>query len=138
MYGSYPRATEFMQLSVRTGGSLYLLLIPVNARRQVFSYFIMYSLILAQQSHCLGIIMSLHLFTVPGGQSQPSSSSECTDELRLLCAYENGGVMLRRYTRPDKLKSVEGAGWEVFWAVKLHVESSMSLHLTNYFAADQD
>lgn len=77
-----------------------------------------------------GIIMSLHLFTVPREQSQPSSSSECTDELRLLCAYENGGVTLRRYARPDKRKSVEGVGWEVVWAVKLHVESVMAMKVS--------
>jgi hypothetical protein len=77
--------------------------------------------------------MSLHLFTVPREQSQPSSSSLLTDELRLLCAYENGGVTLRRYTRPDKQKSVEGAGWEIVWSVKLHVESSTPFHLENYF-----
>jgi hypothetical protein len=82
--------------------------------------------------------MALHLFTAPREQSQPSSSSECTDELRLLCAYENGGVMLRRYTRPDKLKSVEGAGWEILWAAKLHVESSTPFHLAKYIAADED
>lgn len=77
--------------------------------------------------------MSLHLFTVPREQSQPSSSSECTDELRLLCAYENGGVTLRRYARPDKRKSVEGVGWEVVWAVKLHVESGKPFHLIHRF-----
>jgi len=70
--------------------------------------------------------MSLHLFTVPKKPSQPCSSSERTDELRLLCAYENGGVTLRRYARPDKRKSVEGVGWESIWTVKLHVESSKS------------
>jgi ASTRA-associated protein 1 len=73
--------------------------------------------------------MSLHLFTVPGEQSQPSSSSVNTDELRLLCAYENGGATLRRYARPEKRKSVEGVGWEIVWAVKLHVESSTPFHL---------
>jgi ASTRA-associated protein 1 len=76
--------------------------------------------------------MSLHLYAVPGDQSQPSPSSHCTDELRLLCAYENGGVTLRRYAQLEKCKSVEGAGWEIVWAVKLHVESSTSFHSGNY------
>lgn len=73
--------------------------------------------------------MSLHLFTVPREQSQSASSSAYPDELRLLCAYEYGGVILRRYARPDKEKSVEGAGWEIVCTVKLHVESSTSYHL---------
>jgi hypothetical protein len=72
--------------------------------------------------------MSLHLFSVPGEQSQPASSVN-SDELRLLCGYEYGGAILRRYARPDKEKSVEGAGWEIVWVVKLHVESSTSCHL---------
>ena len=81
--------------------------------------------------------MSLHLFTVAREQSQPSSSSELADELRLLCAYENGGVTLRRYARPEKLKSVEGVGWEIVWSVKLHVEASMLFHLNHHCASNQ-
>ncbi|KAG6873023.1 hypothetical protein C0992_009167 [Termitomyces sp. T32_za158] len=49
---------------------------------------------------------------------EPSSSaSGCA--LKLLCAYESGSVTLRRYTRTDKPTSVEGAGWEIIWDVKL-------------------
>ena len=82
--------------------------------------------------------MSLHLFTVPREQSVPSSSSKLTDELRLLCAYENGGVTLRRYAQPEKHKSVEGVGWEIMWSIKLHVESSMLFHWNApFFASDQ-
>lgn len=73
----------------------------------------------------LGIIMAVHLYTVSTHNSQPSSSSS-NGELRLLCAYENGGVTLRRYARADKQTSVEGIGWETIWSVKLHVESSES------------
>lgn len=61
--------------------------------------------------------MSLHLF---GVVNEPGGSSE---ELRIICAYESGEVAIRRYTRIDKHTSVEGAGWEVIWNVKLHVES---------------
>ena len=61
--------------------------------------------------------MSLHLFKVP------ITSEFATNELRLLCGYENGGVTLLRYTRPQKPTSVEGAGWEAVWSTKLHVES---------------
>ncbi|KII85233.1 hypothetical protein PLICRDRAFT_116623 [Plicaturopsis crispa FD-325 SS-3] len=63
-----------------------------------------------------GIIMSLHLFT-------PSSSSE----LRLICAYEDGGVALWRFSKADKETSVEGVGWETVWRTKLHVESIMAM-----------
>jgi hypothetical protein len=45
--------------------------------------------------------------------------------LSLLAAYENGSVVLREYIRKDKAVSVEGEGWDVVWASKLHVESSM-------------
>jgi ASTRA-associated protein 1 len=64
--------------------------------------------------------MSLHLFKVP------ITSEFATYELRLLCGYENGGVTLWRYTRPQKPTSVEGAGWEAVWSAKVHVESGAS------------
>jgi hypothetical protein len=73
----------------------------------------------------LGIIMSLHLFRVPREQQPSGSSSKLGDELRTLCGYESGEVTLRRYARTDKYTSVEGAGWEVIWNVKLHVESGV-------------
>jgi hypothetical protein len=81
----------------------------------------------------VGIIMSLHLYTAPRCDTpEPSSSKDPIDELRLLCAYENGGVTLRRYARTDKRISVEGQGWEVIWDVKLHVESGR-LHSTFFY-----
>lgn len=69
--------------------------------------------------------MSIHLYEVAHphifGQTQ----------LRLLCAYENGGVTAWGYTRSDRETSVEGAGWESIWNVRLHVESGMrSLRLS--------
>jgi hypothetical protein len=70
--------------------------------------------------------MSMYLYNIPAANSQQPSSSQQVDDLRLLCAYENGSVALRRYARTDKLTSVEGIGWEVIWSVKLHVESSTS------------
>ncbi|KAG6883193.1 hypothetical protein C0993_007424 [Termitomyces sp. T159_Od127] len=80
-----------------------------------------------------GIIMSLHVFKVP--QDEPSSStSGCA--LRLLCAYESGSATLRRYTRADKPTSVEGAGWEIIWDVKVHAETIMAMRVSrnNSFA----
>ncbi|KAG6901586.1 hypothetical protein C0995_010257 [Termitomyces sp. Mi166 len=61
---------------------------------------------------------------VDSTSDEPSSStSGC--ELRLLCAYESGSVTLRRYARADKATSVEGAGWEVIWDVKVHAETKL-------------
>ncbi|KAF9805046.1 hypothetical protein IEO21_09207 [Rhodonia placenta] len=77
-----------------------------------------------------GIIMSIHLYEVAHphifGQTQ----------LRLLCAYENGGVTAWGYTRSDRETSVEGAGWESIWNVRLHVESVMAMAVSrdNSFA----
>ncbi|KAH7915635.1 WD40-repeat-containing domain protein [Hygrophoropsis aurantiaca] len=76
-----------------------------------------------------GIIMSMHLFQ-PDGTSQPSSSSSNEQNLRILCAYENGSVILRKYTTPGKKTSVEGIGWEAIWSHKLHVESVMSMTIS--------
>ena len=67
--------------------------------------------------------MALHLFTASKETVLEPPCSQM-EELRLLCAYESGGVTLRRYSRTDKLTSVEGMGWDVVWDVKLHVESS--------------
>ncbi|KAG6820633.1 hypothetical protein H0H93_014236 [Arthromyces matolae] len=72
-----------------------------------------------------GIIMSLHVFKALS--YAPSSSAPSSDELRLLCAYENGSVVLRRYARTNKTTSVEGVGWEVIWNVKLHKETVMAM-----------
>ncbi|KAG5724377.1 ASTRA-associated protein 1 [Termitomyces sp. T112] len=80
-----------------------------------------------------GIIMSLHIFKAP--QDEPSSSTS-NGELRLLCAYESGSVTLRRYARADKATSLEGAGWEVIWDVKVHAETIMAMRVSrnNSFA----
>ena len=67
-----------------------------------------------------GIIMSLHLFQTTASLS----SSTTTSNLRLLCAYEHGGVILRQCTAPVGQKTVEGKGWEVVWTSKVHAESS--------------
>ncbi|CAL1716304.1 unnamed protein product [Somion occarium] len=72
-------------------------------------------------TNATGIIMSLHLFTF----AHPHHSDRT--QLRLLCAYENGGVTLRAFTRTDKETSVEGIGWDVIWSSKLHVESVMAM-----------
>lgn len=60
--------------------------------------------------------MSMQLLYGP----PPDDSSK--KQLRLLCAYENGSVTLRQYTRGDQ-PSIEGIGWESVWTAKLHVES---------------
>jgi ASTRA-associated protein 1 len=64
--------------------------------------------------------MSMHLFAAHPNTSMPKRPS---DELRLLCAYENGSVTLRKRMRTDIQKSVEGIGWEIVWTSKLHVET---------------
>lgn len=72
--------------------------------------------------------MSMHCFL---DVNQPASSSSTRSTpataLRLICAYESGAVTLRRYTRSERPKSVEGQGWEVVWTTKTHVESGMSV-----------
>lgn len=58
-------------------------------------------------------------------ETGPGSSTMHLGNLSLLAAYENGSVVLREYIRKDKEISVEGEGWDIVWASKLHVESSM-------------
>ncbi|EKM78695.1 hypothetical protein AGABI1DRAFT_100733 [Agaricus bisporus var. burnettii JB137-S8] len=70
-----------------------------------------------------GIIMGLHLFT-------SNSSHNGINELRILCAYENGSVTLRKYARINQPTSIEGEGWEVLWTSKLHAETIMSLRVS--------
>ncbi|KAH0832970.1 WD40-repeat-containing domain protein [Lanmaoa asiatica] len=70
-----------------------------------------------------GIIMSLHLCYAP--LTSPSTS-KAQRELRLLCAYEDGGIALRRRISPEGRQTVEGEGWEVIWKNRLHVESGSS------------
>ena len=66
--------------------------------------------------------MSLHLYHQ--SQNRPSSSAAQDKKLRLLCAYEDGSVVLREYDQEDEETSVEGVGWNIVWKSKLHVESS--------------
>ncbi|KAL1708003.1 WD40-repeat-containing domain protein [Schizophyllum commune] len=73
-----------------------------------------------------GIIMSLHLFQTT---TSPSSSSSMP-HLRLLAAYEHGGVILRQCTAPSGQKTVEGKGWDVVWTSKVHAESIMAMAVT--------
>ncbi|KAG6331402.1 hypothetical protein ID866_7688 [Astraeus odoratus] len=68
-----------------------------------------------------GIIMAMHLFYAP--QIHPSTST-AQRELRLLCAYEDGGVVLRKRTTPEGEQTIAGQGWETIWKSKLHVESA--------------
>lgn len=67
--------------------------------------------------------MSMHLYYPP--LTSPSTS-KAERELRLLCGYEDGGVVLRRCTTPEGRQTVEGKGWEVIWKSRLHVESGPS------------
>ncbi|KAG2083532.1 WD40-repeat-containing domain protein [Suillus cothurnatus] len=75
-----------------------------------------------------GIIMSMHLFY---STSSAPSSSTSTRELRLLCAYEDGSVVLRKRTAPENKQTIEGRGWEVVWKSKLHVESVMAMTVSS-------
>lgn len=75
-----------------------------------------------------GIIMSMHLFYPSADLSLPSTSN--ASQIHLICAYEDGGVTLRRYTQTDRLKSVQGAGWEVIWSVKLHTDTIMAMRVS--------
>ncbi|KAF8807002.1 WD-40 repeat-containing protein [Phlegmacium glaucopus] len=75
-----------------------------------------------------GIIMSLHLYHQ--SQTQPSISAVQDRRLCLLCAYEDGSVVLREYTQNDKETSVEGLGWNIVWKSKLHVESIMAMRVS--------
>lgn len=67
-----------------------------------------------------GIIMAMHLYYTP--LTVPSTST-AQRELRLLCAYEDGGVVLHRRTTPGGTQTVQGRGWDVVWKRRLHVES---------------
>lgn len=71
--------------------------------------------------------MSMHLFEerLPG----PSEQSR----LRLLCAYENGSVMMWERTDSLRSKSVEGIGWSLLWTSKLHAESGALLPPFMYY-----
>ncbi|KAF4597337.1 ASTRA complex subunit [Pleurotus pulmonarius] len=83
-----------------------------------------------------GLIMSMHLFFAEVAFSEATSSTAKIDELRLLCAYENGSVTLRRYTGSTTSYSIEGRGWEAIWTAKLHAETIMSMRVSrdNSFA----
>ncbi|KIL64503.1 hypothetical protein M378DRAFT_78141 [Amanita muscaria Koide BX008] len=76
----------------------------------------------------VGIIMSLHLYLVTSEVKREASLP--TTELRLLCTYENGSIVLWKYTREDHLKSVEGQGWDMIWTSKLHAESIMAMRVS--------
>lgn len=67
-----------------------------------------------------GIIMAMHLFHLP-------STAEASGTLGLLCAYEDGGVILYRRIAPEGTQTIEGRGWELMWRSKLHKESVMAM-----------
>ncbi|KAJ7637684.1 WD-40 repeat-containing protein [Mycena polygramma] len=73
-----------------------------------------------------GLIMSLHLFRAPPPLEGPSARA---GELRLVCAYEDGSVALRRFVGSAET-SIEGRGWEVIWKCKLHVEAIMAMRVS--------
>ncbi|KAJ7274518.1 WD40-repeat-containing domain protein [Mycena haematopus] len=73
-----------------------------------------------------GLIMSLHLFRATPPPEGPSAQA---GELRLLCAYEDGSVALRRFDSCAQT-SVEGHGWEIVWKSKLHVEAIMAMRVS--------
>lgn len=63
--------------------------------------------------------MSTHLFYTP----IPLSAH---GDLRMLCAYEDGGVMLYRRTVPPCTQTIQGQGWEMLWKCRVHAESGQS------------
>lgn len=63
--------------------------------------------------------MWIHLYEQANPDTPATSESK---SLRLLTAYENGGVILRQYLGKDI--SVESSGWDVIWKAKLHVDTS--------------
>ncbi|KAI6108321.1 WD40-repeat-containing domain protein [Pisolithus sp. B1] len=67
-----------------------------------------------------GIIMAMHLFHLP-------SHAVANGTLNLLCAYEDGGVILYRRIAPEGTQTIEGRGWEMIWRSKLHMESVMAM-----------
>ncbi|KAI6004339.1 WD40-repeat-containing domain protein [Pisolithus marmoratus] len=73
--------------------------------------------------HKTGIIMAMRLFRSP-------STSVVNGALGLVCAYEDGGVILYRCIAPEGTQTIEGRGWEVVWRSKLHVESVMAMAVT--------
>ncbi|KAJ7632862.1 WD-40 repeat-containing protein [Roridomyces roridus] len=77
-----------------------------------------------------GLIMAMHLFhALPPSEG---SSARAAGELRLICAYEDGSVALRRFVGSSTQleTSIEGRGWEVIWNSKLHVEAIMAMRVS--------
>ncbi|KAJ7158839.1 WD40-repeat-containing domain protein [Mycena filopes] len=76
-----------------------------------------------------GLIMALHLFRAAPPSEGPSARA---GELRLLAAYEDGSVTLRRFvgSAESPETSIEGRGWEIVWKCKLHVEAIMSMRVS--------
>ncbi|KAJ6601349.1 WD40-repeat-containing domain protein [Mycena vulgaris] len=75
-----------------------------------------------------GLIMSLHLFRAAAPPAGPSALA--AGELRLLCAYEDGSVALRRFTGTGGAPSIEGRGWEAVWQSRLHGEAVMAMRVS--------
>ncbi|KAJ6513389.1 WD40-repeat-containing domain protein [Mycena sanguinolenta] len=73
-----------------------------------------------------GLIMSLHLFRA---MPPPEGPSALAGELRLICAYEDGSVVLRRIDTSIQT-SIEGRGWETVWKCKLHIEAIMAMRVS--------
>ena len=63
--------------------------------------------------------MSIHLFQV----AHPSQSA--TSQVRLLIAYENGGLVLWERLVKAQTVTVGGEGWTSLWQVKAHNEAGM-------------
>lgn len=57
--------------------------------------------------------MSLHIF-------------QTSTDIRVLAAYESGTVTLWIRPLSEKVRSIEGNGWESVWSVKHHLEAGMS------------
>ncbi|KAG8955637.1 ASTRA complex subunit [Tulasnella sp. 424] len=72
-----------------------------------------------------GSVMSLRLFNVP----HPSRSS--ASQLRVVTAYENGGLCLWARTEVEKETSVQGRGWEALWQMKVHAEAIFALDISS-------
>ena len=81
--------------------------------------------------------MALHLYLASAPIDTPNPFENLDDDtpttsLRLLCAYENGSVALRKYTKSGEAQSIEGRGWDTIWEHKRHVETGQSTLLDTF------
>ncbi|KAG8798026.1 ASTRA complex subunit, partial [Serendipita sp. 399] len=74
----------------------------------------------------LGAVMTVYVFEVT-----PPNQSTAT--LNTLMGYEDGSVILYRREVDNRLKTVEGQGWNLVWRVREHLESVMAMALDPHY-----